>query len=168
MSDDAVIELPARRAVYTEYEGPRSGFGQATRTVYSWVGTYFADRVGDVIVCFGQRPRASKAQLPTALITAEVRFAIDDVVPETAKLPEGMETKSIPPEQIVSRTFTGPLTTMEADSIPWMMKTAIKHPVLPGYRKRIAVFGKAPTDGTWEVEVQLVRDPSADQGAENA
>lgn len=155
-SEDERVVLPERKSVVSAYSGPRSGLGGATRTVYAWVGTYFRERIGDVTVCFDSRPTDLSKPDPDELIEVEVRFDVDDDFPFATKLPQELTTHRLPREEVLIHSYSGPLTGLNANIIPWMADAAARHKVKPGFRQRMVVMKKSPTDEGWQVEVELV------------
>ncbi len=151
-----LVELPARRAVVAHYQGPRSGMGEASKAVYSWVGTYFKERASEVTVCLDSRPQGGGRPDPNEVVRAEVRFDVDDAFPENAILPDGLTLERIDPETITVREYTGPLTGMQMAIRPWIDDVCQEFEVLPGYRQRMLRTAQAPTSPEWRVEVQLV------------
>lgn len=154
--DHERVTLPERRSVVSTYSGPRSGLGGATRAVYAWVGTYFRDRVGDVTVGFDMRPADLAKPDPTEIIGVEIRFDVDDDFPLATKLPQGLKVHHVPREEVLIHSYEGPLTGMNADIIPWMTSAAREYVVRPGYRHRMKVTKKKPTDDGWVIEAELV------------
>jgi hypothetical protein len=148
------VSLPSRKTVYSTYTGPRKGLGGASRLLYSWVGTYFADQIGDVTVCFSDLAAAKAA--PGEIVEIEVRFDVDDHFSESTQIPDGLELKRVPPETLLLHTYEGPLTTLKEDVIPWLEASGAENDVKPGYRQRMVRMAKRPTSPNWEVEVALV------------
>ena len=148
------VSLPSRKTVFSTFIGPRKGLGTASRLLYSWVGTYFADQVGDVTVCFADLAAAKVG--PEEPIEIEVRFDVEDHFSESTQLPNELELKRVPPETLLVHTYAGPLTKLKEDVIPWLEATAADNEVKPGYRQRMVRMAKRPTSPNWEVEVALV------------
>ena len=153
---DEQVVLPERKAVVATYSGPRRGLGKGSRTVYAWVGTYFKDRVGDVTVCFDARPIDLAKTDPDETIGVEIRFDVDDDFPFATKLPQGLKVHRLPREEVLIHSYKGPLTGMNADILPWLRSAAEENDIRPGYRQRMVVMKKKPTDDGWVVEVELV------------
>jgi len=156
MSADERYVRPERLAVTSKYEGPRSGLGQATRTVYAWVGTYFKDRVGEVTVCFESRPVDLAKPDPGEVIRAEVLFEVEEDFNKATKLPPGLKVEGLPREDVIIHTYEGALTGMNEDVVNWLIETSSECDVRPGYRQRMVVMKKKPTDSGWVVEAELV------------
>ena len=156
MSADERYVRPERLAVISKYEGPRSGLGQATRTVYAWVGTYFKARVGEVTVCFESRPVDLNKPDPNEAIRAEILFEVEEDFNKATKLPPGLKVEGLPREDVIIHTYEGPLTEMTKDVVTWLIETSSETDVRSGYRQRMVVMKKKPTDSGWVVEAELV------------
>ena len=156
MSDDLLEPLlvPPCKVVYSSYEGPRRGLGRATKLLYSWVGTYFADRVGDVTVCFSDRGSFDAAG--DAPVEVEARFVVDEPFSEKTRLPDGLEIKKVPGEVVLSTFYRGPLTGLKAAVRPWLKAVADGKPLEPGYRQRMITIADSPQSPDWEIEVAVV------------
>ena len=150
------VEFPARKAVVATYSGPKSGLGQATKTMYGWVGTYFKDRIPDIYVCLDERPAPGTAGDQAVHVNAEIRLEVDDHFSDATKLPEGLTVRKLPPEATIARRYTGPMPGFLKEVLPWMEEMAKQHNVAPGYRQRMVVMAKDPMSPDWEVEVELV------------
>ena len=154
---DEEVTLPERMSVVSDYQGSRKGLGGATRQVYAWVGTYFEERVGDVTVCLAKRPVDRSRPDPDQEIEAEIRFDVDDDFDVHTKLPPGLEVRQVGGDSLLVHTYEGPLTGLNGDILPWLIETSSENDVKPGYRQRMVVMKKRPTEPGWVVEVQLVK-----------
>jgi hypothetical protein len=156
MSDivkEAKAKLPSRKAVYSEYSGPRKGLGDAQRLVTAWVGTYFEDRVNEVTICFAKRPTGPPK--PDETINVEVRFDLDAYISEHTKLPPGLNIKPLPEETVVYHQYEGPANRALIDAAMWMADADKRFKTRPGFRYRMVKM-PANREDTAIVETQLV------------
>jgi hypothetical protein len=145
---------PPRKTIYSSYHGPKAGLGAATRLLYSWVGTYFPDRVEDVTVCFADRAALDAER--DAPIDVEVRFDVDEWFNPGTVLPQGLQLKRMAGEALLLHTYRGPLTGLNDALRPWLAEAARRRQVAPGYRQRMVRMAQRPDAPDWEVEVALV------------
>jgi hypothetical protein len=150
---EAVL-LPPRKTIYSSYHGPKAGLGAATRLLYSWVGTYYADLVEDVTVCFTDRAALDVGRDET--VDVEVRFDVDDGFKEDTRLPPGLEVKRLGGEALLLHTYRGPLTGLNDAIRPWLEQSAQQRRLAPGFRQRMVHMAQRPDDPDWEVEVAVV------------
>lgn len=148
------VVLPQRRAIVTTYSGPKGNVGKGIQPLAAWVGTYYADRVGDITVYFAERPQGPEP--PTTPVQAKIFFEVDDDFHEGTKLPPDLKLERLPSQTVLYNTYTGPLTGLGPVMGKWLLAMQGSFDLKPGFWQRMLQQRPSPQDPGWEVEFAVI------------